>query len=80
MDGAQTNLSDWPDGCPPADLISMVCSVMRGSVLPLGATQGGSVSGADLGRSSEYSIGRTHPKSLGEVEDWSGAVSRVNSS
>jgi len=80
MDGAQTSPSDRPDGCPPADHSGTACSVMRGSVLLLGVTQGGSAPGADLGRSSEYSIGRKHPKIFGWVEDWSGAVSRVNSS
>jgi len=80
MDGAQTNLSIWPDGRQPADCCCMVCNVMWGSVLRLGVTRGGSASSADLGRSSEYSIGRIHSKFLGEVEDWSGAASRVNSS
>lgn len=48
-------------------------------VLRLGVTRGGSISGADLGRSSEYSIGgKTFL--LGELEDWSGAYLRVNSS
>lgn len=62
MDGAQTSLSDWPDGGPPAECSCMACNVMQRPVLRLGVTRGGSASGADLGRSSEYSIGRKAPQ------------------
>jgi len=79
MDGAQADPSDWPDGGPPDDRSVTACNGMRRSVLHPGVTPGGSASGVDLGRSSEHSIGRKHPL-LGEVEDWSGAFSRVNSS
>jgi hypothetical protein len=46
--------------------------------IPPAAMRGGSTPSADLGRSSDYSTGRSHPM-LDAIEDWSGADSRVNS-
>jgi len=52
----------WPDGTPPLRL--QLVAVCNGCAEILaqrfGVTRSGSVSGADLGRSSDYSIGGKH--------------------